>query len=57
MEEFDIVKDVEKEELPSFEEKDTTSDTVDIPLNTDLPEDVGDDPLDVPAFMRKKDSK
>lgn len=57
MEEFDVVKEVEKEELPSFEEEDTTSDTVDMPLNTDLPNDVGDDPLDVPAFMRKRDSK
>jgi len=46
----------DKEELPSFEDDDNTEATTveDISEPRSIPEDVGDDPLDVPAFMRKK---
>jgi len=50
---------VQKEELPSFEQNDTDlEDEEEMTFSKeDLPDDVGDDPLDVPAFMRKKGSK
>ncbi len=46
----------DKEDLPSFEEHDNSQDedVEEIPETRNLPEEVGDDPLDVPAFMRKK---
>lgn len=51
----------EEKELPSFEEEneeneneDTPKEGGDVTEKRTIPEDVGDDPLDVPAFMRKK---
>jgi cell division protein FtsZ len=50
--------EVQKDDLPSFDEDekelDNESKVEDLPKKDSLPEDVGDDPLDVPAFMRKK---
>jgi len=62
-EDLEDIKDIstenssQSEELPSFEEDNIDSDTEITLSKEDLPEDVGDDPLDVPAFMRKKGSK
>lgn len=44
---------VEEKDLPSFESEEEEEETVEKPSRK-VPEDVGDDPLDVPAFMRKK---
>jgi cell division protein FtsZ len=48
-----------EEELPSFEQidEDMEFETEDLPSSKDVPLENGEDPLDVPAFMRKKDSK
>jgi cell division protein FtsZ len=47
-----------KKDLPSFEDDENSKDEVptieEVADSPDLPDDVGDDPLDVPAFMRKK---
>jgi cell division protein FtsZ len=43
-----------QEDLPSFEE-DETPDIEEV-KKANIPNDIGDDPLDVPAFMRKKNS-
>ena len=51
---------IQEEDLPSFEEDEEEGDeATDVSASTDreksnLPDDLGDDPLDVPAFMRKK---
>jgi cell division protein FtsZ len=45
--------DTPQEDLPSFEE-DEASDIEEVKKGN-IPDDIGDDPLDVPAFMRKKD--
>ena len=51
-----VVEEEKEEELPSFEEKEEKELEEELPSRA-LPEDMGDDPLDVPAFMRKKDGK
>jgi hypothetical protein len=45
--------DTPQEDLPSFEE-DESPDIEEVKRGN-IPDDIGDDPLDVPAFMRKKD--
>jgi cell division protein FtsZ len=45
--------DTPQEDLPSFEE-DEAPDIEEVKKGN-IPDDIGDDPLDVPAFMRKKD--
>ncbi len=49
-------KETDKADLPSFEEDDDSQDedNQEVVETRNLPEEVGDDPLDVPAFMRKK---
>ena len=42
-----------QEDLPSFEEDDSPE--VEEVKEENIPDDIGDDPLDIPAFMRKKD--
>ncbi|MFA5633712.1 MAG: cell division protein FtsZ [Candidatus Dojkabacteria bacterium] len=51
-----VVEEEKEEELPSFEEQEEKELEEELPSRA-LPEDMGDDPLDVPAFMRKKDGK
>ncbi|KUK66811.1 MAG: cell division protein FtsZ, partial [candidate division WS6 bacterium 36_33] len=46
-------KETPQEDLPSFEEDETTD--VEEVKKGNIPDNIGDDPLDVPAFMRKKD--
>jgi cell division protein FtsZ len=48
----EIDEEIEKEDLPSFEDDDMDVETP--KPTTKLPQDMGEDPLDVPAFMRKK---
>ncbi|NLB11969.1 cell division protein FtsZ [Candidatus Dojkabacteria bacterium] len=51
-----VLDNKEEEELPSFEAINEVEEKEEEITRT-LPEDMGDDPLDVPAFMRKKGSK
>jgi cell division protein FtsZ len=51
-----VLDNKEEEELPSFEAINEVEEKEEEITRT-LPEDMGDDPLDVPAFMRKKGGK
>lgn len=51
-----VLDNKEEEELPSFEAI-TEVEEEEEEITRTLPEDMGDDPLDVPAFMRKKGGK
>jgi len=46
--------EIPQESLPSFEEDETPG--IEEVKKANIPNDIGDDPLDVPAFMRKKNS-
>lgn len=54
----DNEEELTKEDLPSFDKEDDTEfEQEEISSTSDIPIEEGEDPLDVPAFMRKKDSK
>ncbi len=57
-EEEKLIPETDNSELPSFEEDENVEpETVNITPSKQQSDVLGDDPLDVPAFMRKKDTK
>ena len=55
-EEEESVTNIDTKDLPSFEEDDSEPENVEITPKKEQNDIIGEDPLDVPAFMRKKDT-